>query len=107
AADAGADLIIDCGTNAVTLDGSNSSSGPAYSYEWLLDGIVVGNDPSLTVSEAGDYLLQVTNTQNGCVSTDNAVVALDANAPVADAGPDVTLTCALPLITLDGSGSSQ
>jgi gliding motility-associated-like protein len=106
-ADAGADLIIDCGTNAVTLDGSNSSSGPEYSYEWLLDGIVVGNDPSLTVSEAGDYLLQVTNTQNGCLSTDNAVVALDANAPAADAGPDVTLTCAVPQITLDGSGSSQ
>ena len=106
-ANAGADLIIDCGTNTVILDGSNSSSGPEYSYAWLLDGIVVGNDPSLTISEAGDYFLQVTNTENGCMSTDSAVVALDANAPVADAGPDVTLTCDVPQITLDGSGSSQ
>jgi len=106
-ANAGADLILDCGTNSVNLDGSGSSQGLDYSYEWLLGGLVVGEDLSLTVSEAGDYYLQVLNTNNGCTSIDSATVSLDANAPVADAGPAQTLNCYQPAVMLDGAGSSQ
>ncbi|MCB9282569.1 MAG: gliding motility-associated C-terminal domain-containing protein [Lewinellaceae bacterium] len=104
---AGPDLIIDCGTNSVTLDGAGSSSGAEFAYEWMLDGLPVGTDPNILVSEAGLYFLQVTNTNNGCIGLDSALVALDANAPVANAGADLTLTCTTPQTTLDGSGSSQ
>jgi gliding motility-associated-like protein len=106
-ADAGTDLIIDCGTNSVTLDGGASSLGAEFSYQWLLGGLVVGDVLSLSVSEAGDYIFEVTNTINGCVSADTAIVSLDANAPVADAGPDFVITCDVPQVVLDGSGSSQ
>lgn len=105
--DAGPDLIIDCGTNSVTLDGSSSSTGQEFAYAWWLGGSVVGDALSLPVTEAGEYILEVTNTANGCVSTDTAAVSLDANAPVADAGPDFTITCDVQQVTLDGSGSSQ
>ncbi|MBK6901266.1 MAG: gliding motility-associated C-terminal domain-containing protein [Saprospirales bacterium] len=105
--DAGADLIIDCATNSVTLDGSGSSQGPNITFGWSLGGLVVGGGLSLPVSEAGDYALQVTDTNNGCVSIDSATVALDANAPIADAGPAALLNCFAPDAVLDGSGSSQ
>ncbi|MBK7409633.1 MAG: hypothetical protein IPJ40_17260 [Saprospirales bacterium] len=105
--DAGPGLIIDCGTNSVTLDGAGSSQGAEFSYEWTLDGTAIGTGLSQSATEAGIYFLQVTNTVNGCTSADSASVALDANAPVADAGADFTLTCATPQTTLDGSGSSQ
>ncbi|MBK7338035.1 MAG: hypothetical protein IPJ00_18565 [Saprospirales bacterium] len=49
----------------------------------------------------------MTDTNNGCVSIDSATVALDANAPIADAGPAALLNCFAPDAVLDGSGSSK
>ncbi|MBK6903252.1 MAG: hypothetical protein IPH04_10700 [Saprospirales bacterium] len=37
-----ADLIIDCATNSVTLDGFGSSQGPNITFGWSLGGWVVG-----------------------------------------------------------------
>ncbi|MCB0684770.1 MAG: PKD domain-containing protein, partial [Saprospiraceae bacterium] len=107
-ADAGVDQVLDCGASSVTLDGSGSSSGPDLEYEWTNgNGIALGTDPTLEVDAADEYILTLTDLGNGCTAGDTTVVQLDANAPVADAGPNAQLTCSVFEVTLDGSGSSS
>ena len=107
-ADAGTDQVLDCGATSVTLDGSGSSSGPDLEYEWTNgNGIALGTDPTLEVDAADEYILTLTDLGNGCTAGDTTVVQLDANAPVADAGPNAQLTCSVFEVTLDGSGSSS
>ncbi|MEZ4893324.1 MAG: hypothetical protein R2778_09945 [Saprospiraceae bacterium] len=45
------------------------------------------------VSDSGTYVVTVTNIQNHCTSTDVVFVDMDKEAPLTNAGPDVTLTC--------------
>jgi gliding motility-associated-like protein len=109
-ADGGPPIELDCGTISVTLDGSNSSTGAEYTYSWSTqNGNIIGGLNTITteINSAGTYTLTVENTVNGCVSTSDVVVTLDADAPNADAGTPQTLTCAVTEVTLDGSGSSQ
>lgn len=109
-ADAGVDAIINCLNATATLDGSNSSAGVNFSYEWTTDdgSIVSGaNTNSPVVDGAGSYILNVMNTQNGCAETDTVLVAVDTLRPVADAGPDVVLYCTNLTDTLNGEQSSS
>lgn len=107
-ADAGNDQIIDCVITS-TVIGGTSSSGPTFTYDWTGPGINAGNQtlaqPNVAVS--GTYTLLVTDTSNGCTATDDVVVNLNATYPTASAGPDLVLTCAMPMQTLDGSASSN
>ena len=106
--DAGLDQVLDCLANSVSLDGSGSSSGANISYSWENgNGSQVGTDPVIDVSEADQYTLIVTNTDNGCTSESQVMVDLDANAPVADAGANATLTCTIAQVDLDGSNSTS
>jgi Secretion system C-terminal sorting domain/SprB repeat len=97
--------------NQVTLNGSGSSTGAIYQYQWLTNNgsILSGaNTLSPIVNAAGAYTLRVTNTQNGCVSqaTTN-VTAQVFTIPVAIAGNPFSVNCLSPsVITLNGAGSS-
>lgn len=107
-ADAGTDEIIDCVTTS-TVIGGNSSSGANFTYLWTGPAINAGNQTqaSPTVNIEGTYSIVVTNTTNGCTSSDDMVVTLNAAYPTADAGVDQLLTCAQTAVTLDGSASSN
>ncbi|MCB0642243.1 MAG: gliding motility-associated C-terminal domain-containing protein, partial [Phaeodactylibacter sp.] len=105
--DAGADQMIDCLMASDTLDGTGSVAGADYTYEWLdPDMAFLSDQPTVIVSEAGTYQLNVTNTVTGCVGTDFVDVAGDQDLPVVDAGADQTITCAQDTVTLDGSGTT-
>ena len=55
-ADAGLEMIIDCGTTIVSLNGGNSSSGSSYTYEWTTSGgniVSGGNTLNHLVDAAG------------------------------------------------------
>jgi gliding motility-associated-like protein len=61
----------------VTLDGSQSQSGPNISYSWsALPGNVLayGNTIHPVVNALGIYTITVTNTTTGCFSTDTTSV---------------------------------
>lgn len=108
-ADAGAVQTLLCGVTQLSLDGSLSSTGPNYTYLWnTLNGNVLSGQNTLNplVNQAGLYTLVVTDTLNGCTSTDNVQVQLDANVPTADAGSAGVLTCLTTTLNLDGSNSS-
>jgi len=108
AADAGLNLILNCQTQSVTLDGSLSGVSPAIVYLWTGPGITPGNqgNQSPVVNQPGTYNLVVTDNDNGCTATDQASISQDTMAPIASAGADGLLTCAILTNTIDGSGNS-
>ncbi|MFN7833344.1 MAG: hypothetical protein ACK5Q2_15300, partial [Bacteroidota bacterium] len=106
---AGADQTITCanGATGVVLNSTGSSTGTGFVYQWSGPGITNNQgQPNPTVLVPGNYSLLVTNSANGCTSSDGVVVFLDQNLPTASAGTDQTITCSVLNVTLDASASS-
>ncbi len=109
-ADAGDDQLLTCNVTSLNLDASGSSTSGPFNYVWTTpDGNLVSGQNTLNplVDQPGTYTLEVTNSTNGCQATDVVVIANDPNLPIADAGADTLLTCAVTSIVLDGNNSSQ
>ncbi|MFW6145941.1 MAG: PKD domain-containing protein [Planctomycetota bacterium] len=122
-ADAGPDQTVtdsdDSGAESVTLDGSGSSDsdGEISSYVWDEDGTQIATGVSPSVSFAvGSHTVTLTVTDDdSATDTDTVMITVNAYsgnaAPVADAGPDQTVTdsdeSGAESVTLDGSGSSD
>lgn len=94
-ADAGADQVIDCHTDQVTLDGTASSFGSYYHYEWYLmdDNTLLSEENTLLVDTSGTYQLVVTNEENGCQKSDWVTVNLDDNYPRGLVVEEEDVTC--------------
>ncbi|MEM9819518.1 MAG: PKD-like domain-containing protein [Bacteroidota bacterium] len=71
-AEAGNIAYLNCFNGPLaTLDGSQSSQGANFTYEWLdASGTSIGNTASVEVDLVGTYTLTVVNTENGCVASD-------------------------------------
>lgn len=82
-----------CNTPSVVLD-ANPTGTPNLSYQWAIGPTT----PSITVSEQGIYLVDITDTLN-CV-THAQFVAADSR-PIFDLGPDVTVCQNDPVATLN------
>ncbi len=109
-ADAGVSQELNCIQTALQLDGSNSSTGAEFDYQWSTNnGNLVSGATTLTptVDASGDYQLVVTNTTNGCTAQSTVNITIDQNPPVADAGTANELNCLVTDINLDGSNSSS
>jgi hypothetical protein len=79
---AGDDGELTCTTTSLVLHGSSST--PNVTYSWSGPGIVGAADQAdVTVNAAGNYLLTVTSTVNGCPNSDTAVVTSDIAPPSA------------------------
>ena len=88
---AGTDQTLTCLTTSLNLDGSGSSSGVNFAYQWsTTDGNIVSGATTTSpeVNQPGTYILEVTNTSNGCSLTDNVLVNADITLPTASAGSD-------------------
>ena len=108
-ANAGVPMTLDCNATSLALDGSGSSSGGNFTYQWTTtNGNIVSGGTSLnpTIDQEGDYTLTVTDISNGCTATASTNVDDASDNPNADAGADQTLTCVILETTLDGSGSA-
>ena len=112
-ADAGAGGTLICGQASLQLDGAASSSNGNFTYEWysydVMNSTVLNQvETGLTFNagSAGDYVIIVTNTDNGC-STVSAPVLVDqdANIPTIDIAQALPLNCITDVITVDGSAS--
>ncbi len=107
-ADAGASMVLDCNTTSVNLDGSASSQGANFTYNWTGPSIVSGqNTLTPEVNGSGTYTITVLDTNNGCTSTATTEVTGDNTVPTADAGSSQQIDCGSAEVDLDGSGSSQ
>ena len=101
-ADAGTDILLTCSQNTATLSGTASQTGGVF--VWTGPNNFNRQGQTVTASQAGTYLLSVT-FPDGCVATDEVVISVDADVPVADAGPDQELTCNIRTATLTGSSN--
>jgi hypothetical protein len=104
-----ADGILDCDTPTLLIDAGGSDTGAGFSLQWTdaQGTILPTSGPTLEVDQPGLYSLEITNTNNSCVSTASIVIDQDILAPVAEAGPGATLTCSDPAFILDGAASDQ
>lgn len=102
---------ITCQSPSISLDGSASSNGATYSFQWTASGggNVVSGDTTLApvVNAAGVYTLLITNNLNGCTASGSVPVVADQNVVSAVANSPDTLTCAADTIALNAGGSSS
>jgi len=83
-ANAGLDGELNCLASSLELGGGLSSLGINFTYQWTTqDGNILGGGNSITplVDQPGTYQILVTNTVNGCTSTDEAIVILNEEIP--------------------------
>ena len=102
--------LLTCVDSLVTLDASNSSQGSVFQYNWSTPNgsIISGIDtPQSVASQSGIYILEISNTVNGCSTQDSVMVIQDVNFPIANIVTDDFLSCTTGSIQLDGNNSSQ
>ncbi|KAA3622233.1 MAG: T9SS C-terminal target domain-containing protein [Bacteroidetes bacterium] len=85
--DAGEDTCISCVTGLTTLE---VDPGPNLQVVWFFMDNIINSNP-IFVSEPGQYIVEVTNLENGCSNTDTVFVDL----------------CALPEIAVDSLSDVQ
>lgn len=75
---------LTCTFTERTLDGTGSSTGDNYTYLWsTTDGNIVSGGTTLfpVIDAPGEYSLQVTNTENGCLISTETIVVQDVSVP--------------------------
>lgn len=119
-ANAGTDRVITLPTNTASLAGNGSTDpdGTISTYQWQqvsgpsTSTLSATNTANITVSnlQAGAYVYRITITDNnGATDTDDVTVTVNAappnQAPVANAGPNRTITLPTSTANLTGSGT--
>ncbi|MFT5384476.1 MAG: hypothetical protein ACI81W_001877, partial [Saprospiraceae bacterium] len=105
---AGATIELNCGTPTLSLNASGSSTPPGFDIEWSGGVVIDGNENTLTptVNQSGLYTLTITNTQTGCIATDQVQVTANGDIPNSFAGNDDELTCIETEIALVAGGNT-
>ncbi len=104
------DETLNCQITQTVLNGSQSSSGPNFTYKWTtLDGHIVSgaNTNMATVDKGGAYILTVTHIISGCTGTDDATVFQYKQSPDAVIQPAPNINCTNNTVTLDGTQSTN
>ncbi|MBK9335647.1 MAG: T9SS type A sorting domain-containing protein [Lewinellaceae bacterium] len=102
---------VTCTTPTIQLSASGMGgySGD-YNFQWTTGNggnIVSGaNTPTPTVNAGGNYTVQVSDVVTTCSGFMVTVVAANLVKPNADAGPGMAVSCAIPSVELEGSGSA-
>lgn len=96
--------VLNCNISSVTLGNANTSGDAVY--DWTGPNGFVSDEKEPAVSEAGEYILQLTDTLTGCVVIDTAVVSIDTLSPIVVIAQPAVLNCQLPTLNLDATGST-
>ncbi len=103
------ETIIDCNNTFTEFDGSTSSVGPQYTYEWTTDfgNIISGqNTTNVVVDAAGTYTLFVTDNDWNC-TTSASISAIEANDPPNIFTDEIAyIPCEESQMVLNSSGDS-
>ncbi|NBC09502.1 MAG: T9SS type B sorting domain-containing protein [Bacteroidetes bacterium] len=101
-----ADLIT-CANDTIFLQPEQPATADGVDFEWFgPDGESIPEaNFDLAVTEAGNYTLVVTNTDNGCTASETLSVEADIDPPQAAIATPQALNCDRTVVTLDGSDS--
>lgn len=102
---AGNDTIYNCPGTTYSFNGVVLNGNPPYNWTW--NGAIPGQTISYTINQLGGDTL-VLEVIDGCgyIGYDTLFLSQVPPSPlIADAGPDVTLTCAGQSVQLTGSAS--
>lgn len=103
-------LPLTCDRLSVTLDASASAGQAPLSAQWsTANGNLASGANTLTpaANAPGLYTLLLTNGSNGCTASASTVVEEDRMPPDVNAGPDQTLYCLQPVVTLAGQSQTS
>ena len=108
---AGEDLIFDCLSESLTLDGSNSEDNENFTINWETeDGgtIEAGTNGTFEPNalSPGTYILTISNPLNNCVGRDTLFITDTRTEPVAVAASTGMIDCENDMVSLDGTGST-
>jgi gliding motility-associated-like protein len=106
----GPDRNITCANPEWALTGAVTPDTFNYTYRWFEVSNSAGTlstAADLLVDQTGMYVLEVTNTQNGCVGTDEVTIGEDLVVPVSEAGSDMVITCDETFARLEGENSTS
>lgn len=109
-ADAGPNGELNCENSEITLDGTGSTQGSGMIYTWVTyNGNIVSGETTLTpvVNMPGTYFLTVENGFDGCIMNDEVVVTQMGVPPVATGATPATITCTVPTVTINATGSDS
>ncbi len=101
---------INCTTSTLSLNGSGSSTGPDFSYEWnaIQGGPLNPVTPlQVTTGTPGIYELVVTDNANGCINRDTIEITENRVLPTATIAEPQALSCLLTQVLLNANGSSS
>ena len=103
-------ISLDCVSSATVLDGTGSQPSGELNFEWTtFDGNITPGDETLPLAEVnagGNYLLQVTNQNNGCTQIASIIIEEDSELPQVNISTPIPLTCNEILVGLNAGGSS-
>jgi len=101
--------VIGCDLEPVDLSIATSATDRAVVWYVIENGVreEIGTGDDVSIVEAGDYEVEVTNLENGCTGVESFLVELDENVPSVEIESPGLLSCTLSEITLDATNSSQ
>ncbi|MFN8345777.1 MAG: hypothetical protein U0X91_12265 [Spirosomataceae bacterium] len=94
-------ITLTCDASSQTLTATVVNGGANPTYVWTVPAGAAnpGNNPAATVTVAGLYSVEVTNTLNGCRGTASTTVLSDTNRVTVSLNT-INLTCASPTATI-------
>jgi gliding motility-associated-like protein len=99
--------VLNCSNPSLMLSGMAGPMGiGSLSLQWsALAGSPISDSGTLNpgISFPDTYVLRVTRPDNGCSAADSVTILFNDDYPIVMAGPDTVLTCAMPVIQLQGS----
>ncbi|MFZ1257765.1 MAG: hypothetical protein WAR77_15505, partial [Saprospiraceae bacterium] len=107
--DAGVDLVWNCNTNQIILEGLVSGNRNSFEFNWITnDGSILSNpnQQKVAINTPGGYFFKVLNLWNGCSSSDTILIIPDLVKPVISIQKPDTLSCYNPSIQINTIGSS-
>ncbi|MBK8245166.1 MAG: gliding motility-associated C-terminal domain-containing protein [Saprospiraceae bacterium] len=106
---AGKDELLNCKVTQISLDASKSTAKHGMNFQWsTTNGSVISNpnQTKINIQSPGLYIMEVTDSYTGCLSTDTVEVKSDVQKPIANILNSDTLNCRNATVQINGLGSS-
>lgn len=98
---------LDCGTPTTFIGDGDLPLGINFNYQWTGPCLLSVTDSTFAeVGCAGEYILSVFDSANGCSTADTLTVAQEDDLPSAILPDTVLLSCETGIATIDASASS-